>query len=387
MTSSTVSWGLCALYVQILSKLLPILLCMPPCANPLSSTWPNFATSAFSQPSPVNYTFFTCLYTNNLQPKVRTYNKSDWAPTLTSLSWLTCSRSSPIQMANFALCEERIWIPSASNVKPWNIPASLEDSPCCLKYFLGVHVKFQAAANNASVAPINSQETAPANSTKGTSGLEYLPCAIGRAHQLALCSSFQPLETADFFAHQKSLPSGSENPQRCLQLAQGNPDFFLASLIQIWQFCFTKPSAFKRPQVTKWRNEIPKLVSSFVHKKLDPNYSSFQTLTKTHTFFFKKIAIVPLVLCFLLPNECWEKTLVKETSVLCLHLCSTQTCLNLSNCFPSHARNACSGGANRQYVCIWEGNMPAVRRGTWLSGSPHFPRYVNPGLINTHAVE
>ncbi len=39
------------------------------------------------------------VFTNNLQPKVRTYNKSDWAPTLTSLSWLTCSRSSPIQMA------------------------------------------------------------------------------------------------------------------------------------------------------------------------------------------------------------------------------------------------------------------------------------------------
>lgn len=70
----------------------------PPCANPLSSSWPNFATSAFSQPSPVNYTFFT----NTLQPKVKTYNESDRAhtATLTSLSWLTCRRrSSPIKMA------------------------------------------------------------------------------------------------------------------------------------------------------------------------------------------------------------------------------------------------------------------------------------------------
>lgn len=39
-----------------------------------------------------------------------------------------------------------------------------------------------------------------ANSTvQGTSGSEYLPCAIGRAHQLALCSSSQPFGTGGFF--------------------------------------------------------------------------------------------------------------------------------------------------------------------------------------------
>lgn len=38
----------------------------------------------------------------------------------------------------------------------WNRePASLEDSPCCLKYFLGVHSKqFQATTNHASLVPI-----------------------------------------------------------------------------------------------------------------------------------------------------------------------------------------------------------------------------------------
>lgn len=68
-----------------------------------------------------------------------------------------------------------------------------------------------------------------ANSTvQGTSGLEYLPCAIGRAHQLALCSSSQPFGSGAFFLAKNLITSvaPSENPQRCLQLAQGNPGFF-----------------------------------------------------------------------------------------------------------------------------------------------------------------
>lgn len=142
----------------------------------------------------------------------------------------------------------------------------------------------------------------------------------------------------DFFWKKSLITSvaPSENPQRCLQLAQGNPGFFFrfsCNWFKVWQRAMKL--AFKRPQVTKWRKDIPKLVSSL--KKLKTTWTNFSFHQNVkNAKAYRKNPRSPSVLCFLLPNA-WINSGQKGFS---LHLCSTQTCLNLSNCFPSHAKNA-----------------------------------------------
>ena len=131
---------------------------LTPCANPLSSSWPNCATSAFSQPSPVNYTFLTFFHQhssnkgeNTQQVRLSSCCHLDLIVLIDLQEKVkpNSDGSSPFALKGFGY-----QVP-LTHVKPWTIPASLEDSPCCLKYFLGIHSKqFQATTNDASVVTI-----------------------------------------------------------------------------------------------------------------------------------------------------------------------------------------------------------------------------------------
>lgn len=100
----------------------------------------------------------------------------------------------------FALCTERIWIPSTSNTCETVSQPLLKIVPAASS------ISLESIRNNFKPLPIMQVlflsfiRNGAANSTvQGTSGLECLPCAIGRAHQLALCSSSQPFGTGGFF--------------------------------------------------------------------------------------------------------------------------------------------------------------------------------------------
>lgn len=204
---------------------------LTPCANPLSSSWPNFATSAFSQPSPVNYTFFTFLHQHSstkgeniqhvrssscchldlivlidLQEKVKP--NSDGSSPFALKGFGYPSTSNTCETVNQPLLKI---VPAASSISLESIRNNFKPLPIMQVLFLSF---IRNGAANSTV--------------QGTSGLEYLPCAIGRAHQLALCSSSQPFGSGAFFLAKNLITSvaPSENPQRCLQLAQGNPGFF-----------------------------------------------------------------------------------------------------------------------------------------------------------------